>query len=43
MGHALGLYHSNVEGAIMGPYYQPYTPNLALTKDDIEGNHESNV
>ena len=34
-GHALGIEHSNVRGAIMYPYYTGYVPNLKLHSDDI--------
>ena len=37
LGHALGLYHSNVYGAVMYPYYQGYKPNMTLHSDDIKG------
>ena len=37
IGHALGLYHTNVNGAIMYPYYQGYKPNIKLHNDDIQG------
>ncbi|EDO43652.1 predicted protein [Nematostella vectensis] len=36
-GHALGLEHSNVRGAVMFPYYHSYQPNLKLHDDDING------
>jgi len=37
LGHALGLAHSRVEGALMAPYYQGYKPNYKLPQDDIDG------
>ena len=37
IGHALGLAHSTVEGALMAPYYQGYEPNFELPYDDILG------
>jgi hypothetical protein len=37
LGHALGLYHTNIYGAIMYPYYQGYRPNMKLHEDDILG------
>ncbi len=37
IGHSLGLAHSNVEGSLMYPWYQGYTPNFQLHTDDITG------
>ena len=36
-GHSLGLQHSNVQGAVMYPYYTGYVPNMELHSDDIAG------
>ncbi|CAH1801661.1 unnamed protein product [Owenia fusiformis] len=36
-GHALGLSHSEVRGAVMAPYYQGYSENFRLEYDDIIG------
>ncbi|XP_060077844.1 matrix metalloproteinase-20-like [Ylistrum balloti] len=35
-GHALGIGHSNVPGALMAPYYAGYDPNYGLANDDIQ-------
>ena len=37
IGHSLGLGHSNVNEAIMEPFYNGYNPNLKLNHDDIAG------
>ncbi|XP_021957804.2 matrix metalloproteinase-2 isoform X2 [Folsomia candida] len=36
-GHSLGLSHSDVEGALMYPWYQNFDYDLRLTKDDELG------
>lgn len=36
IGHALGLNHTKVRGAVMEPYYK-YKADFKLMKDDIEG------
>ncbi|KAK3736688.1 hypothetical protein QZH41_011481, partial [Actinostola sp. cb2023] len=36
-GHALGLHHTDVKGAIMYPYYTGYIANMKLHEDDING------
>ncbi|XP_028394111.1 matrilysin-like [Dendronephthya gigantea] len=37
LGHALGLHHTNIYGAVMYPYYQGYKPDMQLHEDDIQG------
>lgn len=36
-GHAFGLGHSDVQGALMYPWYQGYVENYELPEDDIQG------
>jgi len=37
LGHSLGLGHSDVQTAIMAPFYSGYKPNFRLDRDDIAG------
>ena len=36
-GHALGLRHSDIQGALMYPFYQGYVEDYTLPYDDIAG------
>ena len=36
-GHSVGLAHSNIQSAVMYPWYRGYLPNIALDADDISG------
>jgi hypothetical protein len=36
-GHSLGLHHTDVQGALMYPYYTGYVPDMELHRDDIRG------
>lgn len=40
LGHALGLYHSDVEGALMGPYLIKFPETFQLPEDDVRGIQE---
>ncbi|CAL4065532.1 unnamed protein product, partial [Meganyctiphanes norvegica] len=40
LGHALGLYHSDVEGALMSPYLIKFPPSFTLPEDDVRGIQE---
>ena len=35
-GHSLGLSHSDVQSALMAPFYKGWEPNLKLDRDDID-------
>ena len=36
LGHSLGLSHSDVNSAVMAPFYKGWQPNFALDPDDIQ-------
>ncbi|XP_064122157.1 matrix metalloproteinase-2-like isoform X1 [Macrobrachium nipponense] len=40
LGHALGLYHSDVEGALMSPYLIKFPSTFDLPEDDVRGIQE---
>ncbi|XP_050696961.1 matrix metalloproteinase-2-like [Eriocheir sinensis] len=40
LGHALGLYHSDVEGALMSPYLIKFPSTFRLPEDDVRGIQE---
>lgn len=40
LGHALGLYHSDVEGALMSPYLIKFPITFRLPEDDVRGIQE---
>ena len=40
LGHALGLYHSDVEGSLMSPYLIKFPITFKLPRDDVRGIQE---
>ena len=36
-GHSLGLGHSDIDAALMAPFYRGYIPDFELHSDDIAG------
>lgn len=36
-GHTMGLFHSDVKGALMFPYYAGYNASFTLHDDDVKG------
>lgn len=36
-GHTMGLFHSDVQGALMYPYYSGYNASFTLHDDDVKG------
>lgn len=36
-GHSLGLSHSDVNAALMAPFYRGYDPAFQLNQDDVLG------